>query len=86
MTKELLVTDIAATLNTTKAEAKRALEAVTATIHKAVRSGDDIKIPGFGRFQKKTRSARMGTNPNTKEKINIPAKDYVYFKGYMDLG
>jgi DNA-binding protein HU-beta len=45
-----------------------------------VEAGAKVTIPGFGTFYKKTRAERTGTNPATKAKITIAAKDYVVFK------
>ena len=42
--------------------------------------GHKVTIPGFGTFDTKTRAARMGTNPATGAKIQIPRKSYVTFK------
>jgi nucleoid DNA-binding protein len=35
-------------------------------------AGEEISIPGFGKFSVATRKARTGLNPQTKAKINIP--------------
>jgi nucleoid DNA-binding protein len=37
-------------------------------------AGEEISIPGFGKFSVVTRKARTGLNPQTKKKIKIPAK------------
>ena len=39
-----------------------------------------VVIRGFGSFQVKTLAARAGTNPKTKEPIQIPAKSVLKFK------
>jgi len=43
-------------------------------------AGHKVTIPGFGTFGTKHRAARTGTNPATKQKIEIAAKNYAYFK------
>ncbi len=43
-------------------------------------AGRKVTIPGFGTFGTKSRAARTGTNPATKEKIQIAAKKYPYFR------
>lgn len=43
-------------------------------------SGGKVVIPGFGTFGTKERAARVGTNPATGAKIDIPAKKHVFFK------
>ena len=43
-------------------------------------AGRKVTIPGFGTFGTKRRAERIGTNPATGAKINIPAKNHAYFK------
>ena len=43
-------------------------------------AGRKVVIPGFGTFGTRRRAARKGTNPATGQKIDIPAKNYAYFK------
>jgi nucleoid DNA-binding protein len=35
-------------------------------------AGQEVYIPGFGKFSVVVRKARTGLNPQTKKKINIP--------------
>jgi len=48
-------------------------------------AGNKVTIPGFGTFKTKKRAARTGTNPATKAKINIPAKNYPHFSAGKTL-
>jgi len=43
-------------------------------------AGKKVTIPGFGTFGTRKRAARTGTNPATKEKIQIPERTYPYFR------
>ena len=43
-------------------------------------AGRKVVIPGFGTFGSRERKARKGTNPATGKKIDIPKKNYAYFK------
>lgn len=43
-------------------------------------AGGKVTIPGFGTFGTRKRAARTGTNPTTGNKIDIPEKNYAYFK------
>ncbi|MFT7624324.1 MAG: DNA-binding protein HU-beta [Myxococcota bacterium] len=43
-------------------------------------AGRKVILPGFGTFGTKRRAARVGTNPATGKKIDIPAKNYAFFK------
>ncbi|MEW6505495.1 MAG: HU family DNA-binding protein [Chloroflexota bacterium] len=40
-----------------------------------------VRIPGHGKFYWKTRKARSGRNPGTGEKIRVPEKKVLTFKG-----
>ena len=42
--------------------------------------GSNITIPKFGKFEITRKKARIGHNPKTGEKINIPEKAYLKFK------
>ena len=43
-------------------------------------NGNDVAISGFGSFKVSKRAAREGRNPQTNEKIKIPARKAVTFK------
>ena len=49
-------------------------EAFAGTVTEALKGGEDIQITAFGKFEARERSAREGVNPQTKEKMQIPAK------------
>lgn len=74
MTKDGLVDAVmqAAGLEVKK-QALQAVQAVFDTILKSLSRGEDVNIPGFGKFRVAKRAARMGVNPRTGEKIHIAA-------------
>ncbi len=72
MTKAELVDKLAEKGKITKKVAAEAIEMVFLTIGEALVNGDEIAVPGFGKFSIVVRKARKGTNPQTKQKINIP--------------
>jgi DNA-binding protein HU-beta len=47
--------------------------------------GKKVTVPGFGTFGTRKRAARTGTNPSTKAKIKISAKNYPYFRAGKTL-
>ncbi|MBE6416951.1 MAG: HU family DNA-binding protein [Akkermansiaceae bacterium] len=65
--------------NATIKAATEALNATLAAITKAVAT-EKVQIQGFGTFETKTRTARIGRNPATGETVNIPAASVVAFK------
>jgi len=56
----------------TKKQASEAIELIFTTMADGLVAGDEISIPGFGKFSITIRKARTGLNPQTKQKINIP--------------
>ena len=48
-------------------------------------SREKVQISGFGIFETKTREARVGRNPHTKESITIPATRVPSFKASKAL-
>lgn len=68
-----------------KADSKKALDAVLDAISGALKEGDKVAILGFGTFSINERPARDGINPATKEKITIAAKKVVKFKAGAEL-
>jgi len=85
MNKTELVAKIAEVAGLSKADAKKALDATTVTIKKALANGDKIQLVGFGTFSVAKRPARQGINPATKKKIKIAAKNVAKFKAGADL-
>lgn len=80
MNKSDLVAVIAQTSNLTKADATRALDAITGAITSALVGGDNVAITGFGSFVVRDRVARTGRNPQTGEAIQIKASKVPAFK------
>ncbi|MBQ2445724.1 MAG: HU family DNA-binding protein [Oscillospiraceae bacterium] len=80
MTKNELISAIAEKSGMTKKDAEKALAAVVDTLTEAMVKGDKVSLAGFGAFETKTREARIGRNPKTKEAIEIPATRVPVFK------
>jgi len=64
----------------TKVEAEKALKSFTDVVSEALKAGDKVSLVGFGTFSVGARAARTGQNPQTGEKINIPAAKSPKFK------
>jgi DNA-binding protein HU-beta len=69
--KAQLIDSIVDASDMTKSMAGQALDAVIASITKALASGDSVALVGFGTFSVKSRAARTGRNPKTGEPIHI---------------
>ena len=80
MNKTELIAAVAEKSGRTKKDAEKALSAVVDTLTEALVKGDKVTLVGFGAFETKTREARIGRNPKTKETIEIPATRVPVFK------
>ena len=85
MSKTQLVELVAAKAGLTKADAGRAVDAVLEGIETGLKKEGKVTFVGFGTFAVKTRAARDGINPLTKEPLHIPAKKAVTFKAGSKL-
>ncbi|MDP4185407.1 MAG: HU family DNA-binding protein [Bacteroidota bacterium] len=85
MNKAQLIDAIAAEAGLTKADAKKALDALVKSTTDALKNGDRVALIGFGTFAVSTRTERSGRNPQTGKEITIPAKKVVKFKPGSEL-
>ena len=85
MNKKELIAAAAAKAGTTQKDAEAVINAALETLTAALANGDRVQVSGFGIFEVKTREARVGRNPKTKEAINIPASKVPAFKASKTL-
>jgi len=82
-----LTKSVAEATGTSDADAKKAITAVFDQIASAAGKGEEVAIPGFGKFAVKDRPERQGRNPSNGEAITIAASKKVAFtpaKGLKD--
>ena len=79
MNKGELVSAIAEKSGLTKKDSEKALNAFLESVEESLGKKDDVNILNFGSFRVKHRVAREGRNPQTGDKMTIPAKDVVVF-------
>ncbi len=70
---------VATMLGTSKADGKKAVDAVFAAIADAAANGEEVSVNGFGKFKVKESAAREGRNPSTGETIQIAASKKLGF-------
>ena len=75
-----LVKAVAKSAGVRQTTTKAVLDEMCTTIRDTVECGEEVVLHGVGKFSKKTRSARKGTNPITKKTIEIPTTETVVFK------
>ena len=73
MNKTELVQEIADKTNASKNDAQKFFDAFTDVVESQLKKGNQVQITGFGKFYVQKRDAREGVNPQTKEKMKIPA-------------
>jgi DNA-binding protein HU-beta len=59
--------------------AKQVVDALLASIADTVASGEEVNLPGFGKFKVKDMPERGGRNPSTGEAITIAASKKLTF-------
>lgn len=85
MNKNDLVAQVAEKASLTKGQAGEAVDAVFDVIAGALKSGDEVRIVGFGNFVVTERAATEGRNPQTGEAIKIPASKQPKFRAGKGL-
>ena len=80
MNKNEFVAAVAAKADISKADASRAVDAVFDAITDVLKSGDEVRLVGFGTFAVSARAASEGRNPRTGETIKIAASKQPKFK------
>ena len=73
MNKAELVAAVAEIAGLTKADTEKAVDATFEAISNTLKSGDEVRLIGFGSFSVTQRAATEGRNPRTGEKIKIAA-------------
>ena len=85
MNKTELIAAVAEKTGLTKKDAERVVNATFETMTATLAKGEKVAVSGFGNFEIKTREARVGRNPRTKEAIQIPASRQPAFKAAKAL-
>ena len=80
MNKAELIAAAAEQAGLSKKDTEAAINAAIDAIVASLKQGDKVQLVGFGAFEVKARAARIGRNPRTKEKIEIPASKIPVFK------
>lgn len=71
--KDALVDYISAKMELSKKDVEGVIDALTEKVTEEIRQGNKVSLTGFGTFRISAREAREGINPQTKERITIPA-------------
>ena len=74
MKQDDLITAVAAEAGTSKADAERVVKALGEVTQTALKAGDEVTLPGLGKFSVTAKPAREGRNPRTGETLQIAAR------------
>ena len=85
MTKANLVEEVTQAVELSRKDSETVVDIVFNSIVKSLRAGDKIEIRGFGSFRSRQRKARVGRNPKTGERVEVPPKTVPYFKPSKEL-
>ncbi len=85
MTKAELVEEVAKTTQLTKKHAELIVNTVFESIVTSLKDGDKIELRGFGSFRIRNRGPRIGRNPKTGDRVDVPPKRIPYFKPGKEL-
>jgi DNA-binding protein HU-beta len=73
MQKTDFIARVAEQTGTSKKVARQVIEATLDTIAQSLANDEKVVLTGFGTFELRTRQARRGVNPQTRQKMTIPA-------------
>jgi integration host factor subunit beta len=85
MTKAELIEEVSRVVEMTRKDSEVIVEAILGSVVRALRTGDKIEIRGFGSFRTRSRQPRVGRNPKTGDRVEVPAKRIPYFKPSKEL-
>ena len=66
-------------------DAELSVKTIIDSLGNTLSKGGRVEIRGFGSFSLNHRPARLGRNPKTGEKVNVPEKKTIHFKMAKDL-
>jgi DNA-binding protein HU-beta len=83
--KTELIEAIAKRADVPKSQAQKHFDAFEEVVSNVLKSGDEVQITGFGKFYVREQKARDGRNPQTGEKMRIPAQKIPSFSAGNSL-
>ena len=85
MTKAELVEKVAIQINLTKKQTEVVVNTVFSSITESLAEGKKVELRGFGSFRIRQRNARIGRNPKSGQKVEVPSKKVPFFKAGKEL-
>ncbi|MFQ5669779.1 MAG: HU family DNA-binding protein [Acidobacteriota bacterium] len=85
MTRAELVEYVTKVSELSKKHAEIIVNTVFDSIVEALKNDEKIELRGFGSFRIRNRHSRLGRNPKTGARVEVPAKKIPYFKPGKEL-
>ena len=85
MTKADLIEEVSKLAELTRKDSEVIVETIFDSVVRSLRVGDKIEIRGFGSFRTRQRKPRIGRNPKTGDRVEVPAKKIPFFKPSKEL-
>ena len=86
MTKSELITQLSEKFSQlVHKDAELSVKTIIDSLGNTLSNGGRVEIRGFGSFRLNHRPARLGRNPKTGEKVNVPEKFVPHFKPGKEL-
>jgi len=85
MNKIEFVQVVAKQAGVSRSDSANIINSMVKVITKALKSGDEVKIHGLGKFTLANRAERVGHNPQTGESLIIKAHKTVKFSAFKDI-
>jgi DNA-binding protein HU-beta len=83
--RQELTKRIAVQAGLTQKKAAEVLEATLDNIRDSLKSGNEVRLVGFGSFKVRRSAARKGVNPRDRQPLSVPAKNRVRFSPGKEL-
>ena len=85
MTKADLIEEVSRIVELTRKESEVIVETIFTSVVQSLREGEKVEIRGFGSFRTRERKGRVGRNPKSGEKVEVPPKTIPFFKPSKEL-
>lgn len=85
LTKADLIEEVLRITELPRKESETIVETIFDSIIGSLQKGQKIEIRGFGSFRTRERRGRIGRNPKTGAKVEVPAKRIPFFKPSKEL-
>jgi integration host factor subunit beta len=85
MTKAELIEEVSRVVEMTRKDSETIVETIFESIVESLQKGEKIEIRGFGSFRTRQRQPRVGRNPKTGSRVEVPSKRIPFFKPSKEL-